>query len=370
MNKIMIYPEKIKSYGQADEAKVFCLLTNSEYIDCFVISKNNHYDQCLIVAYDGDTDFDDVLNDTIPNHCHMLTILPNCLLHSVSKESLDKRKLLIMACKSGKTSLEGVEHFLRIGEKIEPDEQVNFSNKFFSKGEASSLFTLANPTMGLECTFDHLDEQLEWHEQLGELEWGDQQVFPSGEIACFLVPLKIQQLDDDVKFRLNGKIALNGNVIVQSGPPSFLDSDQERIFQHLSTTMYAEVVLDIKEGEIIQAKASNEKSLPAEKMLNALFTVDSRFRRIYEVGFSINTQATPWPGNTAMNEICGGSLGRIHLGIGMLPHTQYHLDMFCDGTVVKDDKGDILFGKASQPATDEVKKMVRHLSVSCPCIEI
>ncbi|GAA6166636.1 hypothetical protein [Sessilibacter corallicola] len=371
MKTVTIYPEKISPYGKADAADNFCLLTNSEYVESFIISENNSYKNRLIIAFDGDTPFEELLKDNVvPDSCHILTILPNCLLHSVDKRLLNKRKLLIMACKSGKTSLEGIEHFLRIGERTDPNQQLEFSDAFFQKGESSSEFKLINPQMGLECTFDHLDDQLEWHEQLGELSWGDQQVFPSGEIACFLVPLKIEQLDSAIKFKLNGKIALKGNVIVQSGPPSFLESDQQRIFEEISTIEHSEVVLDIKDGQITHIQAMSEESLPAAKMLSALFTVDSRFRNIYEVGFSINTEATSWPGNSAMNEICGGDSGRIHLGLGMLPHTQYHLDIFCDGTIVKNENDELLFGKIETSESNESKKMVRHRSVSCPCIEI
>jgi hypothetical protein len=91
-----------------------------------------------------------------------------------------------------------------------------------------------------------------------------------------------------------------------------------------------------------------------------LMDVDSRYRRLYEIGFSMNPDVAPWPGNCAMNEVAGGAQGRVHIGLGMLPHTQYHLDAFCVGTSVYTDRGEWVFGGAGTP-------IKRKRSAVCPC---
>jgi hypothetical protein len=363
MKRVTVYPDRIKAYGSVDDG-TFVLVTNSRYVDSFKL-ESEKYQRLEVVPFDEGQDFRDVLRDRIPPGAHILTILPDCLLHSIPAEVIGKRKLLIMACRSGRTDLDGIEHFLRAGEKTEPSEHEAFADRFFSRGEAAEFLELVNDEYGTSARFDHLDEMYEWHQQYGVLDWGHQQVFPAGEIACFLVPLKIQKLQPDVRFQLSGQLALRGQPIVQSGPPSFLIEDQERIFRRLSTLKEHAVILDVKQGFVTGLRATHDASRPAFEMLQALFEVDSRFRQIYEVGFSMNNHVELWPTNSAMNEVCGGPNGNVHLGLGMLPHTQYHLDMFCVGTKVLGKDREVIFGGTGKSE----KKMNRVRSAACPCME-
>ena len=359
--QVTIRPDRIKAFGDVDRSD-FCLVTNSNYVNNFVIEDAERYAGTKVVAFDEGEDFAVTLREKIPDRAHILGILPDCLLHSVKPGVLGKRKLMIMACRSGKTGLDGIEHFVRIGEDIDPDGQEAFAEEFFEKGQRAEMLKLVDPQYGTLAEFDHMDDNLEWHEQLGTLEWGQQQVWPSGEIACFLVPLKIKELDQR-RFRINGQFALKGLVIVQSGPPSFLLEDQVRIFNDLITIQNHAVILDVKNGDVVGHRASHPECQPAADILEALFAVDSRFRRLYEVGFSMNSHVTPWPGNTAMNEVWGGTHGHIHLGLGMLPHTQYHLDIFCSGTHVLGKDDEVFFGAPQM-------KMKRKRTGACPCTAI
>ena len=364
MTRISIYPDKISAFGRSG-ADVFCLVTNSAYVESFKIEPAPSYRQSFTVHFDDGDDFVDLLKSRIPDGAHILTILPDCLLHSIPREILGRRKLLIMACRSGRTDLHGVEHFLRAGERTVPEEQQVFADRFFERGEASEFMEIVNDELGISARFDHQGDEYEWHEQLGELSEGDQQVFPAGEIACFLVPLDVQRLQPKTRFAINGQIALAGGSIVQSGPPSFLAEDQERIYQQLATMKDHPVIVDIVDGDVTALTATDATCVPAAKMLQSLFDVDSRFRRIYEVGFAINRHFELWPGNSAMNEVYGGSAGIMHLGLGMLPHTQYHIDIFCVGTRVLGKGGETIFGQTESTAGS---KMKRQRSAACPCV--
>jgi hypothetical protein len=102
-------------------------------------------------------------------------------------------------------------------------------------------------------------------------------------------------------------------------------------------------------------------------MLSSLFAVDSRYRNVYEIGFSINEQIELWDGNAAMNEVWGQGGGNVHLGLGMLPHTQYHLDIFCVGTRVENEKGEHLFGIQTEATRTSGLRRVK--SAGCPCLQ-
>lgn len=358
--KVKIFPDRVKAFGETDQSD-FYLITNSEYLESFVIEEADKYAGTNIIAFDEGDDFSDIIRERISERAHILTILPNCLLHSVKPETLGKRKLLIMACRSGRTALEGIEHFVRIGEKNNPEDQEAFAEAFFEKGQRAKSLKLVDHEYGTVAEFHHMDDNLEWHEQLGALNWGQQQVWPSGEIACFFVPLKIKQLDQR-RFRINGQFTLRGLLIVQSGPPSFQLEDQLRIFEALSTIRDQPVIIDVKNGDVVDHRGTHPDCQPAVDMLSALFAVDSRYRRLYEVGFSMNSHVAPWPGNTAMNEVWGGEHGHIHLGLGMLPHTQYRMDVFCAGTGVLGKEEELIFGAPKQK-----KRMKRQRTGACPC---
>jgi hypothetical protein len=359
---VVVNPERMAALG-SDEASAFCLVTNRRYADRFRIEPSARHAQSMVLTFDEGEEFQRLLADDIPEGAHILTILPDCLLHSIPREVLGRRKLLIMACRSGRTNLEGVQHFLRVGERTDPAEQEAFAARFFEKGEAAPYFEIVNERYGTSARFDHLSDIYEWHEQLGRLDWGDQQVYPAGEIACFLVPLKIERLQPEIHFAVTGAFALKGQPIVQSGPPSFLIEDQERIYQRLATMRDHAVIIDVVEGDVTAARASDPVCAPAAAMLDSLFEVDSRFRRIYEIGFAINRHLELWPGNTAMNEVYGGTDGTLHVGLGMLPHTQYHFDIFCEGTKVLGKDGEVVFGgEGTAP-----RKMHRQRAAACPC---
>jgi hypothetical protein len=356
--RILIQPEKISAFG-VDRNTDFILVTNSIYKDVFYFNDPPlHYKNKKIFYIDKSEYFLDLLAKKIADGSHILTILTECLLNSVPREKLAKRKLLIMACRSGLTSLDGIEHFLQCGYNSDIEQIQTISNHFFDTASVSKYLTIKDDRYSARAKFVHTSDDYDWHEQSGTLEPGDQQVFPSGEVACFLVPLYSDTLSKR-RFNLSGEIILSGPSIVQSGPPSFQVVDQERIYEQLYNTNDSGVKITIKDGVISEFIALDDSAKPAELMLEHLFRVDSRYRNIYEVGFSINPQVKLWKGNSAMNEVWGEGGGRLHLGLGMLPYTQYHIDMFCQHSYVEVDTGEYLFGKKNL--------MHRKKSIACPC---
>jgi hypothetical protein len=344
MKQILIYPSRFRQFGGVQDS-TFYLVTNSYLIDVFKIEKDRDYKKLKRIAYDPGDSFLNILETQIYEPAHILVITPECLVESVPSQILGaKRKLLIFACHSAPTSLESIEYFLRAGEKTDPIEQEKIAEMFFEQCESTNYLKLIDTEYQTIAEFHHLNADYGWHEQLGRLNWGEQQIFPSGEIACFLVPLKgIDQLPD-IQFDLNGEIPLRGYPIVHSGSPSFLREDQERIYKKLSTLKNHPVIAKVKNGIIIDIQATHPSVQPALEMLEAMFLVDSRFRQIFEIGFAINNQIQVIPKNSTMNEVYGGTKGCIHFGLGMLPYTQYHIDLICPKIKVLGKNDKIIFG--------------------------
>lgn len=365
---ITIETDRIGAFGEAANDTTFVLVTNRRLTGEFKLASSGKYRRLLVVAYDAETPIQSRLGSDIPPRSHILTILPDCLLHSIPREALSDYKLLIMACRSGQIGLDGIDHFLKCGYATNLQQQVDTAEIFFNKGQASQELTLLNDSTGTTCSFAHLNDVYEWHEQTGILNWGDQQVYPAGEIACFAVPLHLENLDDGALVALNGSMTLLGPAIVQSGPPSFQLADQLRIYNQLAVLRAAPLILDIRNGTIVEHHAVGTEATGAEQILSCLFAVDSRYRNVYEIGFSINEQIEPWDGNAAMNEVWGQGGGNIHLGLGMLPHTQYHLDLFCAGTRMQNENGEYIFGPREKAAVGTTLRRVK--SAGCPCLKL
>ncbi len=61
------------------------------------------------------------------------------------------------------------------------------------------------------------------------------------------------------------------------------------------------------------------------------------------------------------DKVAAGENGSVHFGLGMLPYTQYHLDIICPNIAVLGKDEQIIFGKKNH-------KMKRIKSAQCPCL--
>ncbi|MEM7307029.1 MAG: hypothetical protein AAF682_10190 [Planctomycetota bacterium] len=346
-NEVVLRPSSLKHFGPA-EGSSFYLVTNSEYAPLVTIEEDAPYESFHVVTFDEGGSFGKLIKEKIPENTHILTILPKTLVESPTAEELGKRrKLSIMACSSGPTAWEAVQHFLDAGAATDPREHERISDRFFSLGEASERILFVDEKHGTTMEFRHNDGEYQWFEQLGMLEWGGQQVYPAGEISCFLQELYPDDLKADHLFAMNGTIALRGHPILHSGPPSFRMEDQARIYDRLAMMGDSAVIATVSGGRIEKLEPTGPRAADAAGMLEAMFSVDSRFGTLFEVGFSMNTHVKHYPGNTAMNEVCGFEHGSMHYGLGMLPFTQYHLDIICPDTSVRTESGEVLLGPPS-----------------------
>ena len=344
MNGIRIQPSDFKNFGDADRS-TFCLVTTPEYRDVFTFAEDSKYVDSRVLTIESGDDFAQLLEASIPESAHILVILPSIYFKSPSREVLgNKRKLGVLACYSTPTSVDAIAHFIRIAARTDPALQDRMSEEFFEKGEAAERIRFIDPEYGTEAEFEHLEDNLSWHEQTGFLGWGQQQLFPSGEISVLPVSVFGQNINN--QFQLSGKLAFKGRPVLHSGTPSFLPEDQERIYQDLATMESHAVIATLKDGVIMDLEATDPVCEPAKRMLQFMCRVDSRYSSLLEIGFGINTKLELFPGNSAMNEVYGHECGAVHWGLGLIPYTQYHLDIICPGTVVEAKNGKHIIGGA------------------------
>lgn len=343
MKTINIYPSRLKQFGETRNCS-FCLVTNSDLISHFNITSDSYYQNSFIVAYDQENNFSEILTEQIPENTHILVITPNCYFYSPKAEVLGKRKLVIMANNSTPTSLDAIEHFLRCGERTNPDYLDNVSDKFFELADDTEKFLFTDDEYNTIAEFKHTNENLKWHQQAGRLEWGQQQLFPSGEIST--LPVDVYDMDIQTSFELNGEITLRSHPILHTGKTSYLPADQEKIFQTLAELEHNPVIATVENGIIKKLRTTSSKKCFAKEMLNALFELDSRYQTIIEIGFGINHWVKLFAGNSAMNEVHAANVGgTIHFGLGLTPFTQYHLDLLCPNIKILNTKNEIIFGK-------------------------
>lgn len=348
MEKIVVRPGRLRSFGDSKDSD-FYLVTEPAYRGAFEIEPDPKYRACEIVEYDGSVEFAAVLSEQIPQSCHVLVILPGFYFKSPSPAVLGpRRKLGVMACFSTPTSVEAIRHFLRMAEQTDPDEQDRRAEDFFARGERAEALRFVDHRYGTAAVFEHLPDNLSWHEQIGVLHWGQQQLLPSGEISVLPVQVFGQNIDTQLEF--NGTLALQGTPVLHAGSPSFLPRDQARLFAELACLQDHAVIATLEKGAIVALEATDVSCRRAEQMLAAMFAVDSRYRTLLEIGFGINTGLQLFPGNAAMNEVYGGREGTVHFGLGLIPYTQYHLDLICPGTHVESTAGDVVFGSGSGAA--------------------
>jgi hypothetical protein len=343
MSKIIIFPEYLCQFGKG-EGSTFCLVTNSRLVERFIIREGNGYKNYKIIAYDVGDDLTRILRDQIPEPSHILVIAPDCYFHSPEPQHLGNlRKLCVMACNSTPTSIESINHFFQYAKNINPREQEKMVEQFFINCETTERLKFVDEKYQTIAEFQHLNNKLQWHEQIGELYWGEQQLFPSGEIS--VLPVELFALDLNVKLDIDGQLAFTGTPIVHSGTSSFLAEDQARIFEALSTIRYHAIIVTLHQGIITKIEASHPATKSAADILNAMCEVDSRYRMILEIGFAINHHLELFPGNCAMNEVYAvNTNGTIHFGLGLIPHTQYHLDLICPATKVLGKNDQLIFG--------------------------
>lgn len=321
----------------------FVFVTNGPLVENVrLVDPDGKYRELGIRNLDDFASLTDLLAE-LDEYADVLLAAPNTYVKSPSVEALGaQRRLATLACYSTPTGADALQHFIRQAENTDSEGQNRFADHFFEKAQESSYLKFVDEEYGCEANFFHLDETLEWHEQVGELAPGQQQILPSGEIST----LAVSVFDENIRPRLkvDGHLVFRGTPVVHSGSVSFLEADQQTIYNELSALSEHPLILEVCNGVIVGIEDVTGRAGHCKDMLEAMMKVDSRYRVLLELGFGINRELRTFPGNNAMNEVFGGKNGVMHFGLGLLPFTQYHMDFLCPHTLVKNEQGQVIFG--------------------------
>lgn len=359
MTKIQINPTRLRQFGETRNIH-FRLVTSASIAPHLEIRPDNDYATREMNVIASMEEFRNLLTaSTIPEDAHILVIAPDVFFQSPPPHILgERRKLMAMACNSTPTSISTIAYFIETMERTDPEDQKRRTDRFFESGEASQHFLFRDSQYGTEAIFHHLDESYLWNEQTGYIGWGEQQIAPAGEIS--VLPLDIQQFNENLRLDINGQLAFKGQCVLHNGTPSYLRTDQHRIYNALDAMHDHAIIADVKDGQISGIRESHSAALPARRMLESMFEVDSRYSVIWEIGFAVNCGLRILRGNHAMNEVFGSHNGSMHWGLGLTPYTQYHLDIITPGTAIFNHDNELVFGGASA-------KMRRERELGCGC---
>ncbi len=336
---VTVRPHLYPTFSKTEPAN-FYVITSPAWQDKIAIETDSSYVDTGVLVYDGQ-DLAEVVNRA-KEPAHVIIIAPDSYIRSIEDHEVGKRIICCMATNSTPTCLEDVAYFLESAERTIPEEQEKLGNRIFELGEDSEYLEWRDDQYGVSAIFRHQDDTLEWHEQTGPLTWGNQQLMPSGEVS--VMPEFILNYDSSKLLDINGEIAFKGFPILHSGSVSFLRSDQERLHQKLLGIVDHAVIAKIEGGRITHLRASHPDVVPALEVMEAMMAVDSRYANLWEIGHGINTDFKLYPKNVAMNEVYGAENGAIHFGLGLIPWTQYHLDIICPQIKVLNDKGELIIG--------------------------
>jgi hypothetical protein len=364
MPRPVIRPHRYRQFGSGEGCE-FVLATNERLRDQFDIQAEG-YAGSRCVVFDSFESFETLLKDVIPEPAHILVISPHCFFRSPHPDQIGpRRKLMAMACNSTPTPLDAIAHFLEAMERTDPARQGAFADRFFELGEVNDRLEIVDERNGTRAVFDHLDDTYVWNQQAGPIEWGEQQVAPSGVIT--VLPAAMFHYDASLRLAVNGEIALHGRPIVHSGVATGFVEEQSRIYARLARLHDHAAIATVEDGLITHLRATHADALPAVSILEAMFEADPRYRVIWEIGFAINTDFKLFDDNSAMNEIHGARDGVLRWGIGLIPHTRYAPIFLCPYSRVSNCDGDTLIGPP--PETSERKRpgMRRRKVAGCPC---
>ncbi|MBV9447808.1 MAG: hypothetical protein JO345_18135 [Streptosporangiaceae bacterium] len=340
---LTIRPARLRQFGPSRDCGFVVVTTPTMAKNIEIDATGAEYDSAIVITLGDSERFEEALASRIPDDSHVLAVCPDVFFESPSDELLGpRRKLLAMACNSTPTSPEVIQHFYEIMERTSSQAQDAFSDTFFELLEESEELVYADAKRGTMATLQHLQDGLVWNQQAGSVDWGEQQIVPSGEIS--VLPVEITEFSSSLHLPLAGDIVFRGYPILHNGTPSFTREDQARIHGELACLNHSAVIAHVEDGIITRIQPENDGARPAARMLEAMFSVDSRYQIVWEMGHALNTSLDLLPGNHAMNEVYGGTDGCLHWGLGLTPYTQYHLDIISPDTTVSTSRGTIVLG--------------------------
>jgi len=345
----------------------FCVVTTAELADDMVIADGHAYDKVMVLPIGSGDGLTTLLQADIPARADVLVICPGLFVTSPSAAAIgSQRRISIMPCGSTPATRANIRYFLDVIERTDPAAQADRAEQFFRAVSDAEELLVIDTERGTTCRFDPADEDYDWNQQAGPLEWGEQQIAPAGELS--VLPTEITRFDSARALALNGALTLRGWPIVHAGYELALAQEQAELYDKLVPLYRNPVTLDIEDGVIVACRpgADTTKAAATAAVLDGLLADDPNYRTVWELGFGINTAMNVVPSNCGLNEPFGGTDGVIHIGLGLTPFTRFALTFLCPDSVLADQTGTSLIGRQLGSARPR-RRIKRTREASCGC---
>jgi hypothetical protein len=241
-----------------------------------------------------------------------------------------------VACVTVPSALErhaAVIRTLNITQMTDYQEQIETENKLLHALEQSDYIEILDDDDN-SAIFDYRDAEY-WFSLNGVLGFGQQTVLPTGEVSVLAAPSG--EYGQHRPFCFNGKLALTGGVLVHQGRDEIPRTETLALYSELDALRESKVIAEVTDGIIGRVVATSSAAKPVEQALDRLFSIDNRYRMIYEVGFGTNVQASPLLHD---NTVCEERHPGIHFGLGLGGFTDFHIDLLCPSLGVRGCKAD------------------------------
>ena len=310
----------------------------------------------------------------IPGHKHVFCITTDATFRSPDPSSLTDVKLGVLPLFSTGYSFEKLRKSLELIFQADYKAQNEKSQQVLELLENADEIMLKSNS-SIIARLDLLyPNRVYFFNQSGYMDWGQQSVLPGGEVS--LLTDSHGQYSAESKFSFNGYLDLKGIPVVHYGtcPCSiarycsrFKKSDsnkktisqnnqlssirekQTSIFLRLSDLYYNPVRIKIDSGVITDLAPVGKKSEAFFQLLE-LFEEDGNYKKIHEFGIGLNNNYVLLPNDNFLpNEMIEG----IHLGLGLTPFTEFHIDLVCPYIEVYTVNGNIK-NNLLKPSTEQV----------------
>lgn len=362
MNAIDVKPWKLRQFDSP--AQSFCLVTDPALAPLFTFSRDQAQ-KTMVVTLGPEDDLGQLLCRDTPDDADILIICRQSFLTSPDYSTIGKRRIVVMPCASTPVSIEQVGYFLHVAELTDPAAQARRAEEFFQSLSEASNVRIVDERLGAACQFDPFGGEYVWNQQAGPLLPGEQQIAPAGELS--VLPMEIDEFDSSRALSLNGTLVLRGWPIVHAGYEPGLSAAQRNLYEKLLPLHRNPVLMHVRDG-VITGCEDPARTVEGADLITAfddLFSADSRYRTIWELGFGINTDMAVTPGNCGLNEPYGAGGGVVHFGLGLTPYTKFALTFICPGTSIVDGGGKVLMGRASHPENAQRIQPVRRAGCGC-----
>ena len=239
------------------------------------------------------------------------------------EEDLANVKLAAISFFSDSYSPESLRRYLAIIGATDYDHELALEDRLLGLLEDAERVVFRAPRFGTHATFEHHDSE-HWFSLHGVLDFGQQTVLPTGELATLTDPSG--EFHFESRFMVNGDIVLKGHPIVHRGNRGVTRDETDRMYEALANMHRFGVVCRVRDGLIEEISSPTPGPNPLFAVIRSLFDLDERYRKIHEIGFGTNVGcARMLSRNFFANERWPG----VHCGLGLGGFTPFHLDLAC-----------------------------------------